>query len=111
MIGAYQLQCETATRAHDDSSAIDACRAEADVLRACATDGQVVPNGAFLGADALSALANAYANTNQRDKARAAYLESAAALETFAKDRKASAKERAKASEAAAKARTAAAAL
>jgi hypothetical protein len=111
MVGAYHLQCQTAARAHDDSSAIDACRAEADLLRSCASDGQAVPDGVFLGAGALTALANAYANTNQRDKARAAYSESASALEAFAKDPKSSASERAKAREAAAKARTAAAAL
>jgi hypothetical protein len=111
MVGAYELQCDAASRAHDDSSAIDACRSAADVLRECASDGQPVAGGVFQGADALTALAKAYANTNQREKARAAYLESAASLETFAKDPKASAGERAKARQAAAKARTAASAL
>jgi len=111
MIGTYQLQCTMAAHAHDDSSAIDACGSEADVLRACASDGQTVPGGIFLEADALTALANAYANTNQREKARAAYVESASALEAFARDPKASARERLKARQTAAKARSAAAAL
>jgi hypothetical protein len=111
MIGAYQLQCATAARAHDDSSAIDACRSEADVLLACAGDGQPIPGGVFLQADALTALANAYANTNQREKARAAYVESASALEMFAKSHEAGAGDRLKARAAAAKARRAAAAL
>lgn len=100
-----------AARAHDDSSALEACRSEADVLHACATDGQPIPGGVFLQADALTALANAYANTNQREKARAAYVESASALETFARNRKTSAGDGLKAREAAAKARRAAAAL
>lgn len=111
MAGAYQIQCSTAARVHDDSAAIDACRSEADLVRACASDGQPIPGGVFLGADALNALANAYVNTNQRAKARAAYVESAVALETFARDHTASAAERRKAREAAAKARSAAAAL
>lgn len=111
MIGAYQIQCTTAARSHDDSSAIEACRSEADVLHACATDGQSIPGGVFLGADALTALANAYANTNQREKARAAYVESASALERFARDPKTSADDGRKARAAAAKARRAAAAL
>jgi hypothetical protein len=111
MVGAYRISCETAAQSGDDAGALDACRSEADRIAACERDGQPLVRGAFLRARALDTLARAYANTNQRARARAAYVESAASLERFARQSGTGAADRHEARAAAAKSRAAAAAL